>query len=190
MGSQPGDLEFGEWAAATGQPAQVSASLPASMLSYRCVVMLANRSLGASETALLGAYLQSGGTVLAVGEHQGAGFDQADATLNALASGLGVGLALNDDEVDEGEHPTTYIQPSRLTEGVASLGENWASTISVSGAAQPLVDGVDGSSVIVAAQPLGTGEFVMAGDSNMFSDNEYGAYSNNDNGQFVRDLCP
>jgi hypothetical protein len=70
------------------------------------------------------------------------------------------------------------------------LGENWASTITVSGTAQPLVDSSEDAAPIVGAQPTGTGEFVMAGDSNMFTDNTYGAYAYQDNGQFVRDLCP
>jgi len=101
-----------------------------------------------------------------------------------------VGLALDDDEVDQGELTTTNIDSSPLTTGVSVLGENWARTVSVSGAAQPLVESSDDSSTIVAARAVGSGQFVMAGDSNIFSDNTYGAYSNDDNGQFVRDLCP
>jgi hypothetical protein len=30
----------------------------------------------------------------------------------------------------------------------------------------------------------------MSGDTNMFSDNNSGFYVNDDNGQFVQDLCP
>ncbi|MGA7705128.1 MAG: hypothetical protein WB998_09565 [Solirubrobacteraceae bacterium] len=190
MGTQSGDLEFSEWSAATGQSAEVSATFPADLSSYRCVVMLANKSVGASETGLLGGYLQSGGTIVAVGEHQGFGFDTADGAMNSLATALDVGLGLDDDEIDEGELATTNIDPSPLTAGVSVLGENWASTVSVWGVAQPLVGSMDDSSTIVAAQAVGSGQFVMAGDSNMFSDNSYGAYSDDDNGRFVLDLCP
>jgi hypothetical protein len=190
MGSQQGDLEFNEWSAATGESADVSSSLPASLLSYRCVVLLANRSLGATETGLLGTYIRSGGTIVAVGEHQAPSFNEADDTLNTYAGTLDAELVLNEDEVDEGEQTTTYIDPSSLTAGVSTLGDNWASTISASGTAQPLVESSDGSATIVAAQSVGSGQFVMAGDSNMFSDNTFGAYINHDNGQFVRDLCP
>lgn len=190
MGSQDGDLTFYEWEEATGEKTEVTDVLPNSLSSYRCVVLLVNEQLEAQEDNLLAGYLRSGGTIIAIGEHEGFGFDEADATLNSFASSLGVGLSLNDDELDYGEQVTTNIHSSPLTAGVYALGDNWVSSVSVSGPAQPLVDSSEGSATLVGTQAVGSGRFFMAGDSNMFSDNSYGAYFFYDNGQFVRDLCP
>lgn len=190
MGSQEGDLSFYDWEEATGETTEVSGVLPDSLSSYRCVVLLANEWLEAPEESLLAAYLRAGGTIVAIGEHEGYGFDEADATLNRFSGSLGVGLSLDDDELDYGEEVTTNIDSSPFTAGVYVLGDNWVSSVSVSGSAQPLVDGSEGSATIVGAQGIGSGQFIMAGDSNMFSDNSYGAYYFYDNGQFVHDLCP
>jgi hypothetical protein len=190
MGSQEGDLTFYDWEEATGENTEVSGALPDSLSSYRCVVLLANESLEAQEESLLADYLRSGGTIVAIGEHQGYGFDEADATLSRFASSLGVGLALDDDELDYGEQVTTSIDSSPLTTGVYALGDNWVSSVSVSGSAQALADSSEDSGTIVGAQAVGNGQFVMAGDSNMFSDNSYDAYYYYDNGQFVHNLCP
>lgn len=190
MGGQEGDLEFYEWEEATGENTEVSGALPEGLSSYQCVVLLANESLEAQEEGLLAAYVRSGGTIVAIGEHRGVGFDAADAALNSLADSLGVGLTLEDDELDYGEQTTTNIDSSPLTAGVYALGDNWVSSVSVSGSAQALVESSEDSATIVGAQIVGSGQFVMAGDSNMFSDNSYGAYFSDDNGRFVHDLCP
>jgi hypothetical protein len=189
MGSQDGDLTFFGWEDAVGETAEVSDVLPDGLSKYRCVVLLANEGLEAEEETLLSDYLHSGGTVMAIGEHQGSGFDEADAALNGFADSLGVGLEFDDDELDYGETATTNIDSSPLTEGVFVLGDNWGTSVSVSGAAQPLVEGSEGWGTIVGAQAVGSGRLVMAGDSNMFSDNTYGAYYLYDNGRFVRNLC-
>jgi len=190
MGSQEGDLTFYDWEEATEEHTEVSGALPDNLLSYRCVVLLANESLEAREESLLAGYLRSGGTILAIGEHQGYGFDEADATLNSFASSLGVGLALNDDELDYGAQVTTNIESSPLTARVYALGDNWVSSVSTYGSAQALVGSSEDSTTIIGAQAVGSGQFVMAGDSNMFSDNSYDAYYFYDNGRFVRNLCP
>jgi hypothetical protein len=190
MGSQEGDLAFYDWEEATGENTEVSGTLPNSLSSYRCVVLLANESLEAQEESLLADYLRAGGTIVAIGEHQGYGFDEADATLNGFASSLGVGLVLDDDELDYGEQVTTNIDSSPLTAGVYALGDNWVSSVSVSGSAQALIDSSEDSATIIGAQAVGSGQFIMAGDSNMFSDNSYDAYYFYDNGQFVHNLCP
>ncbi len=190
MGSQEGDLSFYNWEEASEENTSVSDTLPSSLASYRCVVLLVNESLEAQQENLLAGYLLSGGTIIAIGEHEGHGFDEADATLNSFASALGIGLALEDDELDYGEQETTNIDSSPLTAGVYVLGDNWVSSVAVSGPAQPLVDSSEDSGTIVGAQAVGRGTFVMAGDSNMFSDNAYGAYYFSDNGWFVHNLCP
>jgi hypothetical protein len=64
------------------------------------------------------------------------------------------------------------------------------SSVSVFGSAQALVESSEDSATIVGVQAVGNGKFIMAGDTNMFSDNSYGAYYSYDNGQFARNLCP
>jgi hypothetical protein len=185
-----GDQTFSEWSDSAGQDADVEDALPASLSSYRCVVLDINQSLQTSDTTQLAAYLQAGGTVVALGEHDGLKFDTADATLNTLAQTLGSGLSLDDNEADDGDTYTYAIKDSPLTAGVESLGENDVSTIEVPAGAQALVDDSADDAPIVGAQTIGAGTLVMSGDSNMFSDNNDGFYAGANNGVFVTDLCP
>lgn len=187
-----GDQTFSDWSNATGQGADVEDALPASLSGYRCVVLDINESLGTSDASQLAAYLQAGGTVVALGEHQddGGRFDAADATLNTLAQTLGSSLSLDDDEVDDGDTYTYSIEDSPLTAGVQSLGDNAVSTVEAPAGAQALVDDSNDDAPIVGAQTIGAGTIVMSGDSNMFSDNNDGFYTDADNGVFVTDLCP
>ena len=150
-----GDRSFNDWAEATGEPAEVSETLPADITPDRCVVLLTNEFLDEGQEAELAAYLRAGGTILAVGEHEGGEYATANETLSRFASSLGVGLALNDDSYDNGPNSTYEIDPSPLTENVFSLGDNWVSTLEVSGAAQPLVGTADGEGNLVGAQPSG-----------------------------------
>jgi predicted esterase len=187
-----GDTSFEDFSQATGESADVEDSLPASLYAYRCVVLDINTSFDAGQTAELAGYLQAGGTVLALGEHAGGGWDDADAALTALASAVSAnGLSLNDDSWDDGDHVTTAIGSSPLTAGVGALGDNWASSVDVSEPAQTLVSAADDdSTALIASQTVGTGTLVMSGDSNFFSDNNNGFYVDDDNGQFAKDLCP
>jgi hypothetical protein len=187
---QEGDLSFESWSAATGQPAEVRAGLPGQLTSYRCVALIDNEALSQADVARLTDYLKAGGTVVAIGEHEGGPFEIGDETLNQLADSLGAGLSLNDDAVDFGPNETSGIIPSTLTEDVFTLGLNWASTVDVFGSAQPLVEAAEGGAYVVGEQHVGAGTFVMSGDSNMFTDDSFEAFDFYDNGQFVRDLCP
>jgi hypothetical protein len=187
---QEGDLSFGEWSRATGEPAEVTELLPSQLTNYRCVALIDNEALSQVAVTRLTEYLNAGGTVVAIGEHEGDPYAIGDETLNQLASSLGVGLALNEDSLDYGENATFGIVPSTLTENVFSLGDNWASSIEVSGSAQPLAEVAEGGSDLVGEQNVGAGTFVMAGDTNMFTDDSYEAFDFYDNGQFVRNLCP
>jgi hypothetical protein len=184
-----GDRSFNEWSEATGQTAVVNEVLPANITPDRCVVLLTNESLDEGQEAELAAYVRAGGTILALGEHEGGDYATADETLSRFAASLGVGLALNDDSHDSGPSTTYEIEPSPLTENVFSLGDNWVSTLEVSGAAQSLVGTADGEGTLVGTQTVGAGTFVMAGDSNIFTDDSQG-YDEDDNGQFAHDLCP
>jgi hypothetical protein len=191
-----GDFEFEDWSAATGQPVAVSESLPPSLTGYRCVALLVNRSFTPAEEQALSAYLQQGGSVVGIGEHEtdyeyeAPGFDEADEALDGLARTLGVGMSLDDDGLDYGPTVTSNIAPSPLTAGVGLVGDDWVSSITLSGTAQPLVDAYEGPYPVVAYQPVGPGRFVMSGDSNMFTDNSEGFYDAYDNGRLVADLCP
>jgi hypothetical protein len=191
-----GDFEFEDWSTATGQPALVEESLPTSLTPYRCVALLVNRSFSTAQEQELAGYLQDGGTVFAIGEHEsefeteGPGFDEADEALNGLAGSLGVGLSLNEDSWDEGELLTEYIDPSPLTVGVTQVGDDWVSSLTVSGSAKPLVETSDGLAPYIGYQQVGNGIFVMSGDSNGFTDNNQESFEFQDNGRLVANICP
>jgi cutinase len=181
---------FTRWAAATGQPVDVEDHVPAGLPRYACAVVLLPGDVSERETARLGAYLRAGGTVVAVGERADGGrFSRADAALAALAARLGVGLALADAAVDPGGAVTSRISDDPLTAGVASLGYDWAATIDVAGAGRPLAQTADGTGTLIAAAAVGAGTFVLAGDSNLVTDDDVGGYDDHDNGRLVRDLC-
>ena len=186
-----GDQSFGDWSDATGQGVDVDDALPNSLSGYRCAVLDLNQSLADGDTAQLTSFLQAGGTVIALGEHaDGDGFDNADAALNDLAQALGVGLSLNDDSNDQGDTVTTNIDSSPLTAGVSSIGYNWASSLAISGSAQELVAGAGDSYSLIGEQSVDGGTFVMSGDSNAFTDNNDGFYTDDDDGILVSNLCP
>jgi len=185
-----GDRSFEDWSAATGEPAEVDEVLPSTISSDRCVVLLTNESLGEADEAELTAYLHSGGTIVALGEHEGGGYNIANETLSRFARSLGVGLSVVSGYHDYGPNVTYDINPSPLTENVVSLGDNWVSTVEVSGAAGSLAGTSDGEGTVIGAQSVGDGQFVMAGDSNLFTDEKQNAYEEDDNGQLVRNLCP
>jgi hypothetical protein len=191
-----GDFEFEDWSTATGQPALVEESLPANLTPYRCVVLLVNRSFSTAQGQELAGYLQDGGTVFAIGEHEseyeteGFGFDEADEALNALSGALGVGLSLNEDSFDKGELLTEHVVPSPLTAGVTAIGDDWVSSLTVGGSAKPLVETSDGLAPYIGYQQVGNGMFVMSGDSNGFTDNNQDSYEFQNNGRFVANICP
>jgi hypothetical protein len=185
-----GDTSFTDWAEATGQEASVQEALPTELDSYKCVALDLNQSIEIPQTEALARYVKEGGTIIVIGEHEGEGWSQANEALNQFLGYIGSELSLDDDSLDEGAYTTFNIEPSPLTSGVTDLGYDWITSVSVSGPATPLVLTEDGSSVLVGAQNIGSGTVVVSGDSNIFSDNNLGFYEYNDNGQFVRDLCP
>ncbi len=185
-----GDRTFSSWSAATGEPAEVGETMPANINPYRCVVLLTPRSLQPAQESQLASYARQGGTIVALGEHEGGGYALANETLNAFAASLGVGLSLIDGYHDYGPSTTFDINPSPLTEGVFKLGDNWASTLEVGGSAMPLAGTADGEGTLIAAQGVGSGQLVLAGDSNLFTDEDPHGYSEAENGQLVRNICP
>ncbi len=187
-----GDTSFTDFSQATGQDADVVDTLPTTLSGYRCAVLVINTYVGAGDVSVLQAFLNAGGTVLALGEHSGSGWDNADSALSGLAASLGAsGLSLNDDSYDDGDSQTTAIASSPLTAGVGTLDDNWVSSLTVNNPATTLVYTADDDTLpLVAYQQIGAGTFVLSGDSNMFNDNNDGFYENADNGQFAEALCP
>lgn len=194
--SDEGAYTFDDWSNATGEPADLGNSLPTSLSGYRCVVLYLNEGFASADEPELASYLAAGGTVIALGEHsQGGGpFDVADEALNTMAQSLGAGLSLDDDTLDSGPNVTYNVDSSPLTNNVYAFGYNWASSLSLSGNAQPLVDSADDSYTLIGAASVGPGTFVMSGDTDAFADSseDYGQafYEDADNGTFVQDLCP
>jgi hypothetical protein len=112
---EDGDTGFEDWRGAAGQSVELASSLPSSISSYRCVVLLLNQSFADSDADELANYLQVGGTIVAIGEHSGnPGFENADQAINEMANTLGVGLSLDDDSYDEGDTVTSNINPGRV----------------------------------------------------------------------------
>jgi hypothetical protein len=184
-----GDTDFSEWEAATGHEARVSPELPTDLSNYRCVALDLNQVVERPEIESLRTYLAAGGTVVVLGEHEGPGFSSADLAFDEALEALGASISIDDDSLDEGTFDTSEIESSPLTADVGFLKYNWVSSLTASGGAEPLVLTADGLSTLVAAQHVGGGTVVVSGDSNIFSDNNEGAYEFDDNGQFVRDLC-
>ena len=181
---------FARWRAATGGPTATVGRVPQDLTRDRCLVLLVDSDLADGDAVRIGRYLQGGGTVLAVGERADGGrFSAADDALNALARRLGLGLTLGEDRVDPGPSTSGDVADDPLTSGVRSVGYDWASSVTVTSPARPLVALADGSAALVAAQAVGDGTFVLAGDSNLLTDDDGGAYATRDNGRLVHDLC-
>jgi hypothetical protein len=184
------DTSFSDWANATGQEASVQETLPSELESYRCVALLLNESIETTQAEQLQRYLNEGGTVVVIGEHEGGQWSTADFALDEFLSFIHAGLSIDDNSTDEGPHVTFHIESSPLTSGVTDVGYNWASTVSVSGTASPLIENAEGSGTLVGSQTIGSGTLIVTGDSNMLSDNSEEHYANDGNGQFVRNICP
>jgi cutinase len=185
-----GDLSFSDWESATSEDVDVEDTLPSDLASYRCVVLDLNESFNSGDEAQLADYLQAGGTIVALGEHSGVGFDAADQALNSMIGDLGAGITINDDSNDPEDTITPNIDSSLLTTGVSSIGYNWASSLSLSGAAQELVASADDSYTLIGEQAVQGGTIVVSGDSNAFSDNNDDFYEDDGNSQLVENLCP
>jgi hypothetical protein len=181
------DHEFSKWAAATGKPVEAATNLPVSLKGYRCVVLNVNEEFAGSDAGVLSGYLHEGGTILALGEHEG--FDVADAAINEMSEALGANVFLADDEWDKGPTFTFNIDSSPLTANVDLLGYNWTSEVFYEEPAQPLIESAEDDFTVIAAQPLQGGTFILSGDSDAFTDDDYGAYEEADNGILVRNLC-
>jgi hypothetical protein len=155
LGSTFGQLETA-LASAGASGTDVAAVLPADLTPYRFIMAyVPNLGLNAAEQAALIDFYGDGGFVIGVGEHSGIG---GNSELNSLATSLGIGLSIIDDNVGSG-FAAVNVHP--LMDGVDAL--LFAAGSRVSGGV-PLAS-YQGS-IILAVED----RFLMSGDSNIFSD--------------------
>lgn len=179
------------WRAATGEPLTIGAVLPAQLRSDRCLVLLLRGGFTAAQTRSIRDYLRAGGTVIGVGERGDEGrFTAADAALNALAGRLGVALATGSDARDPGTTVTDRLATELANAGVRRLGYDWATSVRTGPGARVLAWSTDGSTPLLAAQDVGRGRFVLAGDSDLVTGGAGDAFGRGDNGRLARVLCP
>jgi hypothetical protein len=182
------DEGYTKFGAAAGKPVVTAVVLPTDLSPFDCVILPINSlTFDASQKATFSSYVTGGGMLLALGEHSG--FPAANATMNNLATSLGAGLQIIPAIIDGGFTTTTNIDPSTFTVGVNSIRYGATSKVSVSGSAQSLVRTLTTPTTFIAIDKLGTGHFLLSGDSNPFSDNSDTGYTVQDNGVLVKNLC-
>lgn len=177
-----------------GFPVVTLDTLPTDLSSYACIILPVNRiPFSASQKAILSAYVEGGGNLIAIGEH--ALFTTANATMNDLARTLGGSMGLANDAIDGGVHATDQIDASPLTVGVYKVGYAGTNTVNFIEPAQSLVrtslTSDKPGSTFIAAQPVGAGTFVLLGDAAVFSDSTYAPdfYLKYDNGDLAENVC-
>jgi hypothetical protein len=189
----PHNQQYSAIGIATGLPVDVVFEFPGSLNDYSCVVLPTNvNPFGKRIISALSRYIDSGGRVIASGD--GSAFGVQNGHVNALAAGLGSGLSIIPRHLDTGKHMTTNIDPSVFTIGVSTLLYAYTSEVGIatSGTGHSLVRADDGSTVILAAEFMGDGAFVLSGDRNIFSDtleNSHGSYSLYDNDVLANNIC-
>lgn len=189
-GNDPGISGFLRFANATGKTLVSSATMPTSLAAFDCALLPANGiAFTPAQTATLESFVNGGGRLFALGEFHTFRGGAALANMNALATALGSSLALEAVTIDIGFHTTNDIVPSGYTEGVDALRYAATSRVTVSGSAVALARTVTGAEIFLGAEPMGSGTFVLSGDTNVFSDSSSTGYSVEDNGILVRDLC-
>jgi hypothetical protein len=186
-GNSSTDEGYTKFGTAAGRPVSSSATLPADLSPYACVVLPVNAAaFSAGQITTFSTYVNGGGTLIALGEN--AGFAAANTNLTAVSTGLGAGMTVVGDTLSG---PTTNIVASPLTAGMTSFGYTAAGHVTISAPGQPLIYnlGAGTQPAIVGTAVLGAGLFVLSGDSNAFSDNDIGSYTLNSNPILVANLC-
>jgi hypothetical protein len=183
-----GDETFYELEAATGREFEDRTQLPETPSEAACVMLQLNAEpFDAGQVADLQGYMNQGGVVVGIGEYYNYG--GADDTLNDLAGALGVGMSLQDNIYDSDFHLTTDIGPSPYAAGVSSLTYAATSGLNVSAPAQVIASTAGGEAPFLASQGIGSGAFVLVGDTNVLSDWSGGGYQTADNGVLAANLC-
>ncbi len=183
------DEGYTQFAGAAGKPLLTAAILPADLSAAPCVILPVNASsFTASQKTVFSEYLAGGGTLIALAEHSG--FPGSISTMNNLATTLGSGMSVIPDVIDSGFHTTTSIDSHILTGGMSSYVYAATSRVAIGGQARSLIRTQTGNVTFIGTEPIGLGTFVLAGDSNGFSDNSGSAYTGAyGNGRFAENLC-
>ncbi len=140
--------------------------------------------------AALKTYVEGGGTVIAVGEYAGTPAFQGgvpNVYMNDIAATLGSTMSLLPVTLDFLASSTTAIGAHPLMDAVGSIGYNATASVSLGANGVSLARASD-SSPIIAVQQLGSGKFVLVGDSNALVDNP-DQYTPYDNDVWVRNMC-
>ena len=186
------DEGYTNFGTAAGKTVQTLAVLPVDLSPFDCVVLPINGTSGAAfsgaTTTALNTYVNNGGRIIALAEHSG--FAGSIATMNGLATALGADLSVVSAVIDSGFHTTTNIDASPFTAGVTSI--RYAATSEVAVAVGPNAHSLvrsQGGTTFIGVDQIGSGVFVLSGDSNVFSDNSENGYTSHSNGQLVANIC-
>ena len=194
-----GYSQFAAQALLTQETSSTFPSTPALFDEYECVVLPVNQTgFSAPDRTALGAYMNRGGTVIALAEHLFASPVQpvgpnSVTTMNNLASSYGI-QGLN-TSVNQTATSTTDVLATPWTQGVSTVQYAATTTLTVSPPAVALLRTVKTEFLdpdptpFLALRQLGLGTFVYSGDSNIFSNGGGGRYSGTDNGRLARNLC-
>jgi hypothetical protein len=185
----PDEGGYTEFALAAGKPLVTTPILPADLSTFDCVVLPINRTpFSAAQKTQLGSYVNGGGRLFALAENND--FPGAIATMNDLSSTLGTGMQVAADSLDNAfPTPTSNIDAHPFTAGVATVHLANTSRIVPGASGSSLVRTAAGAQTFLATRQLGRGEFLLSGDSNIFSDNNAGGYTTADTDVLVRNIC-
>ena len=189
---------YTDLAAATGDTVTTEATLPADLSGDSCVILQLNpETFTAPQVATLRAYMEEGGVVVAIGEYYtyprevGKNWgESADHSLNELAASLGVELSFQDNELEEsGEVVSEDLGPAPFAAGVTSLSYDFVTGVNVAPPAEVLASTAYTETPFIGSQAIGSGAFVLLGDSNVLSDFPGTGYETADNAVLARNLC-
>jgi hypothetical protein len=185
----PDEGGYVEFALAAGKPLVTSPILPSDLSAFDCVVLPINSTpFSAAQKAQFGSYVNAGGRLFALAENNG--FPGAIATMNDLSTTLGAGMQVVADSIDPAyPTPTANIDSHPFTAGVSLIHMANTSRVGVGAGGASLVRTATGGHTFIATRQLGRGEFLLSGDSNVFSDNNAGGYTSADTDVLVRNIC-
>ncbi len=185
----PDEGGYTEFALAAGKPLVTSPTLPPDLSGFDCVVLPINSTaFSAAQKTQFGSYVNGGGRLFALAENNV--FPGAIATMNDLSSSLGSGMQVVPDSIGN-TYPTltSNIDPHPFTAGVKTIHMVNASRVTLGAEGSSLVRTAEPTHTFIATQQLGRGEFLLSGDSNVFSDNNAGGYTSADTDVLVRNIC-
>ncbi len=182
-----GYTKFGE---AAGKEVDTLSVLPSDLSPYCCIILPLNSDDFSNDTiSALTNFVIGGGKIVALANNDTYFLDAIE-NMNSLAEALDADLSLVPASIDPTFHTTTNIDPSPFTAGVSSIRYAWTSEVEVSAGphAHSLVR-TQGGTTFIGADKIGSGWFILSGDSNVFSDNSGNGYTEYDNGVLVRNIC-